>query len=214
MAVAVDLVLFTVAEGRLQVLLVRRAAQPARGQFALPGTFVRLRESLDQAAARGFREKAGLSGSVRQFAAFGSLDRDPRMRVVSIGYMALSPRRSVPLSTDRRLVPVVRGVAQDEHGPLTLPFDHAEIIRSAFLHLRADLDHSLWSFGLLEQAFSLRELQEVHEAIREQPLNKPAFRKRLLQSGKLIPTGGSEQGNRFRPAQLYSVNQDWRDEER
>jgi 8-oxo-dGTP diphosphatase len=97
---------------------------------------------------------------------------------------------------------------------LALPFDHAEIITAAMASLRADLDHSLWSFGLLPPEFTLLQLQEVHEAIRGRNVNKPAFRKRLLASGKLIPTARLETGTRFRPAELYRLNPEWVDDVR
>jgi 8-oxo-dGTP diphosphatase len=89
LAVAVDVVPLTFTNGSLCVLLNKRMEMPARGRLALPGTFVRADEELGAAAQRALRDKAGLDAPVRPFHAFGVVARDPRMRIISIGYMAV-----------------------------------------------------------------------------------------------------------------------------
>jgi 8-oxo-dGTP diphosphatase len=102
------------------------------------------------------------------------------------------------------LLPIKDGVVRTNAGRrAALPFDHGEIVARALSDLRRDLDRDDWAFGLLAETFSLRELQLLHEAIRGEPLNKPAFRKRLIDSGKLEGTGQMETGKGFRPAELY-----------
>jgi 8-oxo-dGTP diphosphatase len=217
MAVAVDIVVLTANEQGLFVLTAKRAGPPHRGKYALPGVLVQVDEAIDDAARRAVETKVGVRADVRQFGAFGAVDRDPRMRVVSIGYAALLPwgRLEASLGVDQQLCRIDGEVLRDRNGrKLSLPFDHHAIVQSAVEHLRADLDQSLWSFGLLEPEFTLRELQQVHEAVRGRVVNKPAFRKRLLDSGKLEATGRFEVGSRFRPAELYRVGQEWRDGER
>lgn len=217
LAVAVDIVVMAACERGLHVLTAKRAAQPYRGRYALPGVLVRVDEATEDAAERAVATKVGLRADVRQFGAFGAVDRDPRMRIVSIGYAALLPwrRLETSLGADQQLCRIDGSVIRDCNGrKLSLPFDHDQIVQSAAAHLRADLDHSLWSFGLLEPEFTLAELQEVHEAVRGRTVNKPAFRKRLSESGKLEPTGRLQTGTRFRPAELYRVRQEWRDGER
>jgi 8-oxo-dGTP diphosphatase len=211
LAVTADVVLFTVIEGRLSLLLARRSNHPARGRLALPGVFVGALEDLDEAARRACRLKLGVDAPVRQFLSFGRVDRDPRMRIVSIGYMALLPSEQVrPLVDDDRQLATLR----DEvwRGPngrrLALPFDHDQIVAAALADLRAGLDHTGWSYRLLTERFTLRELQQVHEAIRGRPLNKPAFRKRLVESGWIEPTGAMETGRGFRPAELYRLKEE------
>jgi 8-oxo-dGTP diphosphatase len=86
-----------------------------------------------------------------------------------------------------------------------LAFDHDQIVTAALADLRANLDHSAFSYGLLPEEFTLRELQQAHEAVRNRPLNKPAFRKRLVESGWIEPTGRLDVGGKFRPAELYRV---------
>jgi 8-oxo-dGTP diphosphatase len=211
LAVTADVVLFTVTAGALQLMLVRRGEHPARGRLALPGTFVRANEDLDEAARRALRDKVGVDTPVRQFRSFGRVDRDPRMRVVSIGYMALLPgQQAGALLDDNHQMATLRDeVWRGGNGRrLALPFDHDEIVAAALWDLRTHLDHNAWSYGLLEPSFSLRELQQVHEAVRGRPLNKPAFRKRLIESGWIEPTGEMETGKGFRPAELYRVRKE------
>ena len=207
-AVTTDVVLLTLAERALQVLLVARAEQPARGRLALPGSFVRADEELDRAARRALSDKAGVDAPVRQFRTFGAVGRDPRMRVVSVAYMALLPLEQVRpvLNERRRLVTLRDGVTRTNTGRrLALPFDHADIIAGALADLRSYLDATTWSFGMLPEEFPLLDLQYAHEAIRGEALNKPAFRKRMLDSGRLEPTGRFRTGTRARPAELYRL---------
>jgi 8-oxo-dGTP diphosphatase len=214
LAVVTDVVLFAVVEGQLSLLLPRRREHPARGRLALPGCFVRADEDLDEAARRTCRDKLGVDTPVRQFRSFGRVDRDPRMRIVSIGYMALltGERAASLVDDDHQLATLRDDVWRGPNGRrLALPFDHDEIVGAALEDLRANLDHSAWSFGLLPPAFSLRELQQVHEAIRGRPLNKPAFRKRLIESVWIEPTGEMETGKGFRPAELYRLREEHRD---
>lgn len=217
MAVAVDIVVLAANEQGLFVLTAKRASPPHRVKYALPGVLVQVDEAIDDAARRAVETKVGLRADVRQFGAFGAVDRDPRMRVVSIGYAALVPWRQLEssLGAEQQLCRLDGAVLRDRNGrKLSLPFDHDVIVQSAAAYLRSDLDQSLWSFGLLNEEFTLRELQLVHEAVRGRVVNKPAFRKRLLDSGKLEATGRLEVGSRFRPAELYRVVQEWRDGER
>ena len=208
LAVAVDVVPLTFSGGALHVLLCRRAEQPARGRLALPGTFLRADEELGVAARRGLTGKAGLAAPVRQFHAFGAVDRDPRMRIVSIGYMAVvdanTMEQACRTTAGCDCLPISNGVVRTAAGRrASLPFDHDTILARALADLRRDLDRDNWALGLLSQTFTLRELQALHEAIRGETLNKPAFRKRLSESGRIEATGEMETGKGFRPAELY-----------
>ena len=94
-----DLVVFTVRDEALHVLLVRRAAPPFAGQWAIPGGFVGERESLEEAALRQLREEAGVTDVyLEQLYTFGAPDRDPRGRVVSVAYYALIAAGRAPLA--------------------------------------------------------------------------------------------------------------------
>jgi 8-oxo-dGTP diphosphatase len=217
-SVAVDLVLMSVIDDAPAVLLVQRDDHPYLGRWALPGGFVKIDESLDDAAARVLRAKARMeSAYVEQLYTFGAVNRDPRTRVISVSYFALLPSDSFAeaLRQDASL-----GVAEikvpwsgESGGPvevrssdgksLPLAFDHAEIIGIAMQRLRGKLDYSDIAFALLPERFALRQLQKIHEAILGTRLNKPAFRRRMLDSGRLEATGEREIGASFRPAELY-----------
>jgi 8-oxo-dGTP diphosphatase len=98
-AVTVDIVLLTVRHGRLSALLVRRREHPFRGHWALPGGFITPEEDLDQAAARELTEETGIpapTAHLEQLRSYGHPGRDPRMRVVSVAYLALTPDLPLP----------------------------------------------------------------------------------------------------------------------
>lgn len=204
LAVTVDLVLMTVLDGQLTVLLQRRVTEPFAGHHALPGGFVRVDEGLDEAARRILRDKAGFAMGegawLEQLYTFGAPDRDPRMRTVSVAYFALLPSaqmaQAVRSRDDLDLEPVVGH-------PEPLAFDHTQILATAHDRLKAKLDYSPLALALLPDLFTLRDLQIVHEAITGTNYNKPAFRRRMIDTGWIEATGLREIETAFRPAELY-----------
>lgn len=223
-SVTVDLVLMTVREGRLAVLLQQRRDHPFKDQWALPGGFVGIEESLDQAAERVLSDKVGLApaGWLEQLYTFGAPDRDPRMRIITVAYFALRPLDvldgALAARSDLALASLdIRGAkgatacvsAQGiDAAALPLAFDHAQIIATAVDRLRGMLDYAPVAIALLPALFTLRALQDVHEAILGKPLNKPAFRRRMLDRGWIEGTGAREQGTSYRPAELYRLRHD------
>lgn len=217
-SVTVDLVLMSVRAGRLAVLLQERGPEAEAGKWALPGGFVGIDESLEAAAGRVLAQKAHMAGAwVEQLYTFGEPKRDPRGRVITVAYFALLPEQrfgpALTAAADLGLAEVAVDWAGETGGPaqalgedgraLPLAFDHADILGLAVKRLRGKLDYSDVAFALLPELFTLRELQQVHEAILGLPLNKPAFRRRLLDGGRLEATGRREAGTGFRPAELF-----------
>lgn len=217
-SVAVDLILMSVVDGAPAVLLTRRDQHPFQNCWALPGGFVGIGESLDAAARRILAEKAHMADAwVEQLYTFGAVDRDPRMRIISVAYFALIPAtafaaalKAAPELALAELTVPWQGeaggpveVRPAEGAPLALAFDHGEMLGVAMLRLRGKLDYSGIAFALLPERFTLRALQDVYEAILDTRLNKPAFRRRMLDRGWLEPTGERETGASFRPAELY-----------
>ncbi|WP_267433188.1 NUDIX domain-containing protein [Sphingomonas sp. GM_Shp_1] len=208
-SVAVDLILTSVVDGAPVVLLHRRAAHPHKGAWALPGGFVGIGESLDDAARRVLGTKARMDQAyLEQLYSFGAVDRDPRMRIISVAYFALLPAERFTAAPGLTLA----RVSAPDDGPITasvdgvpipLAFDHDAMLDLAIRRLRGKLDWSPVAFALLPERFTLRALQDVHEAILGRPLNKPAFRRRLIDSGRIVATGKRETGASFRPAELY-----------
>lgn len=212
-SVAVDCVLMSVVDGGLAALLIRRSAPPQRERWALPGGFVGASESLDDAARRVLSEKARMGDAwVEQLYTFGDPGRDPRTRIVSVAYFALLPAErfaaALADAPDLRLAPlrVTNGTVEAlgaKGEPLPLAFDHAAMLSLAVSRLRGRLDWTPIAFALLPERFTLRELQAVHEAIGGRALNKPAFRRRLLDTGWLEATGERAAGTSYRPPELY-----------
>lgn len=217
-SVAVDVVLLTAEGGSLHVLLTQRDEHPFKGGWALPGGFVRMDESLDEAAARVLQNKASLSGVfLEQLYTFGGVRRDPRMRVVSVAYYALVEpgrlRGVAPTGLTTRCLARLGLVGEGEvggdavafgaDGALPLAFDHAEMLGMVVRRLRGKLDYAPIGFELLPEEFTLRRLQAVHETIMGRALNKDAFRRRMLAGGMLQATGRRETEVGHRPAELY-----------
>lgn len=217
-SVTVDLVLLGIRNGQPAALLLEREEHPFADRWALPGGFVGIAESLDAAAERVLHEKAGIADAhLEQLYTFGAVDRDPRMRVITVAWLALLNEASfaAAFAANPALLPAAIDVpwAGETGGPiaalapdgsaLDLAFDHADILALAMLRLRGKLDYSDVGFALLPDLFTLRQLQDVHEAILGATLNKPAFRRRMLDKGWLAATGTREEGTSFRPAELY-----------
>jgi len=167
-AVTVDLVVLTIQRGELQVLLVQRGADPYRGQWALPGGFVRERESLEEAALRELREETGVCAErfqLDQLGAFGDPARDPRQRVVTVGWLALLadvPRpRGGGDAADSALRPV-NGVLR---GELRLAFDHEAILAAGLERARSLIEHTDAALAFCSEEFTISELRRVYEAI-------------------------------------------------
>jgi len=217
-SLAVDLILMSIVQGKPAALLIRRDEHPGLGCWALPGGFVAMDESLDAAAHRVLATKARMADAyVEQLYTFGAVDRDPRTRIVSVAYFALLPpasfAASLKASSGLMLAEIFVPWAGETGGAVearsadgdTLPlaFDHADMLGLAMLRLRGKLDYSDVAFALLPERFTLRALQNVHEAVLGRALNKPAFRRRMLDTGKLEATGERESGASFRPAELF-----------
>ncbi len=200
-AVTVDVILFTIEDARAKVLLVQRNLPPFEGSWALPGGFVRMDESLDEAARRELKEEAGVTVRfLEQLYTFGEVDRDPARRAITVTYFALidSTKMAPSAGTDASSVgwyPV------DALPPLA--FDHARIVRYALERLRYKAEYAPVAFQLLPREFTLAELQEVYEVIYDKPLDKRNFRRKVLGLGILEETGKERREGRGRPAALY-----------
>lgn len=206
-AVTVDVVLFAIRVGSLCVLVVRRGAAPFRGTWALPGGFVEDDEDLAQAARRELDEETGLgelSVHVEQLATFGRPGRDPRMRVVSVAYLALAPAAPEPRAgsdaADARWAPVDELLA----APRTLAFDHAEILTAGLERLRAKIEYSPLASALCTEEFTVAELRRVYEVAWGVPLDPRNFHRKVTGAeGVLVPAGRLTTRRGGRPAQLY-----------
>jgi 8-oxo-dGTP diphosphatase len=201
-AMTVDCVVFGFSvDAALKVLLIRRKLPPYEGDWALPGGFVQMEESVDAAAARELQEETGVSDVfLEQLYTFGALGRDPRDRTISVAYYALINLSEHPIqaATD------ASDAKWFELSDLpSLGFDHEEILEVAIARLRAKIRYEPIGFELLPKAFTLSQLQRLYEQILNRPLDKRNFRKKLLKMDLLIDTGQRETGVAHRAAQLY-----------
>ena len=199
MKVAVDIVIFTIQEGALKVLLVKRLIPPFKGQLAIPGGFVLPDEDLDEAALRELREETGVTDVyLEQLCSFGDPNRDPRGRIISIAYFALiSAGHQLKAGTDASEAswwPV--------HQFPSLAFDHAQILAYAIERLRNKLEYTTVGFQLLPSKFTLGELQAVYEAILEKKLDKRNFRRKIAEL-KILKPLKEYRSDVGRPAQLF-----------
>ncbi len=197
--VSTDVVIFSVREEALTVRLVRRPDVPFAGSWALPGGLLGEREDPDDGATRVLREKTGMEGVyLEQLYTFGRPDRDPRGRVVTVGYFALVPWTAIEGERDEP-----DGGWHPVDGLPALAFDHAEIVSMARRRLAAKLEYSTIALQLMPERFTLSHLQSVYEIIRGEPLDKRNFRKRVRAMECIEPTEATYRAGSHRPARLY-----------
>lgn len=214
-AVTVDIVILTMADGVLQMLLVRRGEAPFKGMWAIPGGFKRPNETLHQAARRELAEETGVDVPtlLTQFGAYGDPDRDPRMNVVTIAYLAvLRDVGTITAGTDASeamLLPVTDVL----RGKVDLAFDHSQIARDAVERVRAELEVTGIATAFVGPTFTLAELRAVYEAAWGVELDAANFRRRVVsEDGWVIPTGRRSQPGPAggRPAELFRAGRAWR----
>jgi 8-oxo-dGTP diphosphatase len=206
-AVTVDLVVLTIRDSALTVLLVRRGKPPYRGRLALPGGFVRPEETLAQAAARELAEETNLApGSVHleQLASYGDPGRDPRMRVVTVAYLALAPRLPEPVAGSDAAAARWQAVEDISKNPPRLAFDHAAILSDGVERARSKLEYTPLAAAFCPPEFTIAQLRQVYEIVWGTILDPRNFhRKATTTPGFVLAAGASTMGERGRPARLY-----------
>jgi 8-oxo-dGTP diphosphatase len=199
--ITVDLAIFTVNSNKLKVMLIKRAEEPFRDTWSMPGGFLLHGESLEEAAHRVLSEKTGVENVyMEQLYTFGNPKRDPRSRVITIAYFALIPWKELN-QTESQKVADLTWASVD--GLPKLAFDHKTILNYAVKRLRAKASYSNIVYGLMPKHFRLSELQSMYEIIINDKLDKRNFRKQMLATGLLEETGKKEISGAHRPAMLY-----------
>jgi 8-oxo-dGTP diphosphatase len=196
---AADPVVFTVSDGRLSVLLVKRAEAPARGRWALPGGFVGAKEDPAATVTRKLTEKTKVPPIyVEQLRTYAEPGRDPRGWLPSIAYLALVPAELLPADQpdDAAWHPV--------DALPRLAFDHEQIVIDALERVRGKLWYSNIAVGLLPPEFTIAQAREVYEQLAGVEYDPGNFSRDLRASGLVVESGGvAEQAGAGRPARLF-----------
>ena len=181
MAVTTDCVIFAYEDRTLKVLLVRRGLEPYKGDWAFPGGFLKTSETAREGALRELKEETTLETSaIRELGVFSDVDRDPRERVITIAYYALIKPSEVVGGDDAeeaRWFPV--------NELPTLAFDHRKIFEAAMERLRRDIHFEPVGFDLLDEEFTIPDLQRLYEIILGTKFDRRNFQRKVLASGIL-----------------------------
>jgi 8-oxo-dGTP diphosphatase len=205
-ALSIDCVIFGFKESELYVLLVKHGIGPTKGQWALPGSWIRYNESLDTAANRILSSQTSVENIyLEQFKTFGDLERYPNRRVITIAYYALVNIEKFELHPG----PTEADVSwyNVKSLPEKMTFDHSIIFKECLKHLRHKVQHEPLGFNLLPPKFTLLQLLELYEAILNQKLDKSNFRKKFLKMNLLIDTKQRQQDVSHRAASLYTFDE-------
>jgi 8-oxo-dGTP diphosphatase len=204
-AVTVDLVVLTVRGDQLRALVIRRGEAPYKGRWALPGGFVQPDEDLDHAAARELAEETGLTARqvhIEQLASYGAPKRDPRMRVITVAYLALAPDLPMPHAGSDAAEAHWRPIKQLV--PDRLAFDHNHILTDGIERARAKLEYTSLAAAFCPPEFTVAELRHIYEIVWDTPLDPRNFHRKATKTpGFLTPTANTTTRDGGRPAQLY-----------
>jgi 8-oxo-dGTP diphosphatase len=199
--ITVDTVILTIKNDALNVLLVRRNNEPFKDKWAIPGGYVRMSENLDEAAVRVLKEKTNVENIyLEQLYTFGDPLRHPVSRVITCAYFALIRSEDVDVVTTDELA----WHKVSELPPLA--FDHKEIIEYALKRTRERLDMCPVAYQLLNEKFTLTEMQKAYEMIMEKKLDKRNFRKKVITTEGLRELNEFSKSSSKRPASLYTFD--------
>ena len=199
--ITVDTVILTIKNNALNVLLVRRDNEPFKDKWAIPGGYVRMSENLDEAAMRVLKEKTNVENIyLEQLYTFGDPLRHPVSGVITCAYFALIRSEDVEVVTTDDLA----WHKVSELPPLA--FDHKEIIEYSLKRTRERLEMCPVAYQLLNEKFTLTEMQRAYEMIMEKKLDKRNFRKKVITTEGLRELNEFSKSSSKRPARLYTFD--------
>ena len=200
-ALSIDCLIFGFRNSELDILLIKHGEGISKGRWALPGGWIRYNESIDAAASRLLTSLTGVSNIfLEQLGAFGEVNRYPGKRVITLAYFALINADNYSLSagftaSDARWFGI--------HDAPRLPYDHNKIVKFGFEYLKHKVRHEPLGFNLLPKKFTLHQIQKLYEAILETALDKPNFRRKLLNMNLLVPCDEKQRDVSHRAANFY-----------
>ena len=201
----VDAVVFGYEQGHISVVLIKRKYEPFKGQWAIPGGFVKNNESLEEAVERELKEETGINiNYLEQLYSFGDPDRDPRGRVVSIAYFGLvrPDAFQISASTDASDVQWFSIDSLPE-----LSFDHKNILNVAIKRLQSKITYEPLGFELLDQKFPFSDLEKLYTTLLGRDIDRRNFRKKLMSLNILDELDEKLKKGSGRPANLFKFNQ-------
>lgn len=203
-ALSIDCIIFGFKDAKLFVLLVKHGQGPTKGQWALPGGWIKYNESVDDAAYRLLTAQTSVSKIyLEQFYTFGDLERFPDRRVITVGYYALVNIENFVLNPGDSVIEVkwfnINMIP-------AMAFDHKLITRQCIAFLRHKVQHEPIGFNLLPKKFTLLQIQELYEAILDTKLDKPNFRRKFIKMNLLVPCNEKQSDVSHRAASLFSFD--------
>lgn len=210
-AITTDAVVFGFDGKTLHILLIERGLEPYKGYWALPGGFMKIDETAEQCVIRELEEETGVTHVyLEQFHTFSDVRRDPRERVVTVAFFALVRKSDFKLIAGDDAARA-NWFEVDELPPLA--FDHSSIIQMAREHIRKVLQTRPIAFKLLDEKFSMSELQRLYENINGTSYDRRNFQKKMTSTGFLRSAGVCEVAHHNRFPNLYSFDEDAFDKE-
>jgi 8-oxo-dGTP diphosphatase len=205
-ALSIDCLIFGFKKSELDILLVQHGEGISKGMWALPGGWIKYNEGMDDAATRILKDLTGVSNIyLEQLEAFGNVDRYPTKRVITIAYYALVKPEDYTLQAGFTAADAqwfkISSVPE-------LPYDHRKILNQGLNYLKHKLRHEPIGFNLLPKKFTLLQLQELYEALLNQKLDKPNFRRKLMKMNLLVPCEEKQTDVSHRAANLYSFDKE------
>ena len=203
-ALSIDCLIFGFKDGELDVLLIKHGEGISKGKWALPGGWIQYNEDVDQAASRLLKSLTGVSNIyLEQLRSFGDVNRYPTKRVITIAYKALVNADNYSLNpgftaSDAKWFNI--------HDIPRMPYDHNKILSYGFQNLKQKVRHEPIGFNLLPKKFTLNQIQQLYEAILETEVDKPNFRRKLLNMNLLVPCNEKQKEVSHRAASLYKFD--------
>lgn len=212
-------------EQKLEILLTKRKSHPFKDSWSLPGSFVGMEESLEAAVARGLKQKTGVCNVyLEQLYTFGAVDRDPRMRIISVAYIALVPKRKIDITETSTAALFEISYVGDkiilrnktlgiEISVSELAFDHETELRTALERLKGKINYTDVAFELLtnKNCFTIYELKMIYEAVLNKALDtgnfRRSFKKRYIDTNKVAEAGIESKEFSKKPSTTYKTIQ-------
>lgn len=205
--VAIDTVIFSIRQGQLYVLTVKRSNYPFKDQWSLVGGYVDLEhdKNLEDTAKRKLMEKTGIEAPyLEQFETIGNHTRDPRGWAVTVVYFALIDSSTIELKPGKSAHEIKWSLVQEGQIADKLAFDHDEILKRCTERLRNKVLYTTLPAYLMPNEFTLGDLQNVYETILNKKIDHKSFRRRILGADILEETGETRHSAK-KPAKLYRL---------